>query len=147
MERPCILIDTREQQPLAFSDDVDVETVSLPTGDYSIKGHTDRVTIERKSLPDLWACCGAERERFEAELRRMWEYPVRAVVIEATIDAVLMAVPRGRVRPQTVIRSTIAFQQDHEVPFVWCGDAERAARWVEYALTRVARKASQERAA
>jgi hypothetical protein len=31
--RPRILVDTREQLPLRFSDAVDVETVTLETGD------------------------------------------------------------------------------------------------------------------
>lgn len=147
MDRPCILIDTREQRPLAFSDDVDVEIATLPTGDYSLRGFTDRVVIERKSLPDLWSCCGSERDRFEAELARMRAYPLRAVVIESTIDAVLATIPRGRVQPVTVVRSTIAWSQDYGVPFVWTGNATTAAAWVEYSLCRVARKASRERAA
>lgn len=147
MERPCILIDTREQQPLHFSDAVDVETVTLPTADYSLKGYTDHIVIERKSLPDLWACCGAERERFEGELARLRAFPLRGVIVEASIDQVLGTIPRGRVQPATVIRSTIAWSQDFAVPFVWAGNPTNAAAWVEFALCRVARKASRERAA
>lgn len=147
MERPTILIDTREQRPLAFSDDVDTEIVGLPTGDYSLRGFTDHIVIERKSLPDLWSCCGAERERFEAELARLRAYPLRAVIVEATIDAVLGTIPRGRVQPATVVRSTIAWQADHGVPFIWAGNPTNAAAWTEFALLRVARKASRERAA
>jgi len=147
MDRPCILIDSREQLPLRFSDDVDVEIVGLPTGDYSLRGHTDRVAIERKSLPDLWACAGAERDRFEAELARLRAYQVRAVVIEATIDAVLCTIPRGRVQPATVVRSTIAWSQDYACQFIWSGNATNAAAWTEFALCRIARKSSRERAA
>lgn len=147
MDRPTILIDSREQKPLCFSDAVDVEIVGLPTGDYSLRGHSDLVAIERKAPSDLWACCGAERDRFEAELARLREYPIRAVVIESTIDAVLGTIPRGRVRPETVVRSTIAWSQDYGVPMVWCGRPELAAAWVEYALCRVARKSSREVAA
>ena len=102
--------------------------------------------IERKAPGDLWACCGAERARFETELARLRAYPVRAVVIEANQQTVLAMIPRGRVQPATVIRSTIAWQQDFDVPFVWAGDPRTAAAWVERALTRVVRKA-QERAA
>lgn len=147
MDRPCILIDSREQLPLRFSDDVDTEIVGLPTADYSLRGFSDRVAIERKSLPDLWACAGGERDRFEAELARLREYPIRCVVIESTIDQVLGTIPRGRVQPVTVIRSTIAWQADHGVPFVWAGNPTTAAAWIEYALCRVARKASREVAA
>lgn len=147
MDRPTILIDSREQKPLRFSDDVDTEIVGLPTGDYSLRGHSDHIVIERKALSDLWACCGAERDRFEAELARLAAYPHRCVVIESTIDAVLGTIPRGRVQPATVIRSTIAWSQDFAVPFVWAGNPTNAAAWTEFALLRVARKASRERAA
>jgi len=147
VDRPTILIDSREQKPLRFSDAVDVEIATLPTADYSLRGYTDHIVIERKSLPDLWTCCGSERDRFEAELARLAAYPLRAVVIESTIDAVLGTIPRGRVQPVTVVRSTIAWSQDFAVPFVWTCNPTTAAAWVEYALCRVARKASRERAA
>ena len=145
-ERPTILVDTREQRPLRFSADVDVEVVGLETGDYSVRGFTDVVRFERKAPGDLWMCCGHERARFEAELARLRAYPVRAVVVEATIQEILATMPRGRVKAETVVRSTISWQQDFGCPFVWCGDPRTAAAWVERALTRVVRK-GQEKAA
>ena len=138
--RPTILVDSREQRPLVFSAAVDVQVCTLPAGDYSIAGYSDVIVIERKALGDLWACCGSERERFEAELARLRAWPQRAVVIEATIDRVLGTQPRGRIQPTTVINSTIAWQADFAIPFVWAGSPRNAAAWVERALTRVARK-------
>ena len=68
-----ILIDTREQAPFAFTHEryagTTIEAGTLDTGDYSLAGLTDLVAVERKSLPDLVACLGRERERFERELR------------------------------------------------------------------------------
>ncbi|MBN2196782.1 MAG: hypothetical protein JW751_28510 [Polyangiaceae bacterium] len=145
-DRPVILVDTREQCPLHFSDAVDVEICTLPTGDYSIRGYSDRIVIERKAPGDLWQCTGSERARFEGELARLQAYPLRAVVIESTIDGILATMPRGRVQPRTVIRSTIAWSQDFGIPMVWAGNPQNAACWVEYFLTRIARKA-EERAA
>jgi DNA excision repair protein ERCC-4 len=138
-----ILIDTREQRPLRFSPAVHAERATLPTGDYSLVGYTDRITIERKAPEDLWQCCGRERDRFEAELVRMRNFDHRAVVIEATIDAILMTPPAGRIKPETVIRSTIGWQMDYGIPFVWCGSPRIAAAWVERALTRLPRKAME----
>lgn len=105
--RPVMLIDTREQRPLAFGPDVDTERVTLCTGDYSVTGCTDIARVERKSLPDLVACVGRDRERFENELRRLDAFPVRALVIEATpLDAeapvlarVLATPPPTEIRP------------------------------------------------
>jgi DNA excision repair protein ERCC-4 len=71
MSIPTILVDTREQAPLRFSTSVSVEVATLDTGDYSVAGCTDQVRIERKSLPDLVACVGPERERFLDCCRRL----------------------------------------------------------------------------
>jgi hypothetical protein len=136
-------VDTREQRPLKFSSKVLVEQCGLPFGDYSIQGFTDRAIIERKAPEDLWSCCGSERERFETELARLREYEHRAVVVESTIDAILMTPPRGRVKAATVVHSTIAWQQDFGVPFVWAGSPRNAGAWVERYLTRLLRKAAE----
>jgi ERCC4-type nuclease len=144
---PTVLVDTREQRPLRFSSAVLVERCTLPTGDYSIVGYTDRIVIERKAPEDLWQCCGRGRERFESELARLRDYAIRAVVVEATIDQILATPPAGRIQPATVIRSTISWQQDFAVPFVWAGNPRNAAAWVEYSLLRLPRKEAERKAA
>ena len=69
-----LIVDSREQSPFSFKgpryEDVTVEVGTLTVGDYSLAGLTDKVAVERKSLPDLVACLGRERERFERELQR-----------------------------------------------------------------------------
>lgn len=140
--RPRILVDTREQAPFRFSDAVDVQRATLPTGDYSVAGASDRVAIERKSLPDLVACCGPERERFLDCCRRLQAYPVRAVIVEASIDAVLAHAYRSRLLPQSVIGTTIAIFVDYGVPTIWAGDAHNAANITERLLVRIAKGAA-----
>ncbi len=76
------VIDTREKNPLELSP-LCVERRSLVTGDYTVKGLEHLVAIERKSLSDLLACIGQQRERFEREVQRLLAYPVRALVVEA----------------------------------------------------------------
>lgn len=141
--RPRILIDSREQRPLRFSDHVDIEVATLPTGDYSLAGFTDRVAIERKSLPDLVACVGPERERFMDCCRRLRDYDLCAVVVEAALDDVLAHVYRSRTHPQSVVGTTVAIQVDYGVPTIWAGDARNAANIVERLLTRMWRKAQE----
>lgn len=138
--RPRILIDTREQMPWRFSESVDVETVTLDTGDYSIAGCTDLVRIERKSLPDLVACVGPSRERFEDELRRLEAFPVRALIVEASLEAIAAHAYRSETRPASVIGSLVAWQVDRRLPVVLAGDWESAALVAEKILTRVFRK-------
>lgn len=81
--KPTIIIDTREQTPWTFSR-FPTECGTLPTGDYSIKGLTRLIVVERKSLPDLLGCIGHDRERFTAELQRLRGYRFRLVIIEGT---------------------------------------------------------------
>ena len=49
-----ILIDTREQRPYKF--DIDTVTGTLTTGDYSICGLENYISIERKTIDDLIGC-------------------------------------------------------------------------------------------
>ena len=62
-----IVVDSREQCPFPFTHEryeAQVQPGTLTVGDYSLAGLEDKVAVERKSLPDLVACLGRERERF-----------------------------------------------------------------------------------
>lgn len=90
-----IVVDTREQAPFSFTGHradakkrhrpLVVRTVigTLKTGDYSLLGYEDRITIERKSLADAYSTFSQDRERFERELLRMAKFENSHIVIEA----------------------------------------------------------------
>lgn len=140
--RPTILVDTREQAPLIFSDDVETQRATLPTGDYSIAGHSDRIVFERKSLADLVQCCTSERERFMDQCRRLGGYERAAVVVEACVSDVLAKVYRGNTSPRSVIGTANAIWLDYRVPVFWLMNPDVAARAVERMLVRFARNAA-----
>ncbi len=83
----------------------------LTTGDYSIVGHESRVTVERKSLGDLFTTLGkAGRRRFVAELARLAAFEFAAVVIEAEWSTILLSPPeRSRLDPKTIFHSVAAW--------------------------------------
>lgn len=137
MAKPTILVDTREQRPLVFSEAVSVAVVTLPTGDYSVAGLTDRVAIERKSLADFVACVGPERERFLDCCRRLRDYEFRAIVVEASVEDVLAGAYRSRTRPQSVLGTSIAVFADYGVPTLWAARPKVAANMVERLLVRL----------
>lgn len=141
--RPRILIDTREQAPLRFSANVDTEIASLETGDYSIAGHTARVRLERKSVPDFVACVGPERERFLEQMQRLAKYDVRALVIEGSWEQLSAGAYRSNTRPQSVTGTLLAIVTDYSIPVLLAGDARGAAEVIERMLTRVHRKAGR----
>lgn len=144
--RPTILVDTREQAPLRFSDRVEVQRATLSTGDYSIAGASDLVAIERKSLADLLGCVGRDRERFMDQCRRLRDYEHRALVVEAgTLDVEAHLAThvrhRGTLRPAHVFGTAVALLTDYDVPVVWAGNARLAADFTERFLLRVHRMA------
>ncbi len=135
--RPCIIIDTREQEPWTFAN-LPSEPGTLDSGDYSIRGLEHVVALERKSLPDLLTCCGSERERFVRELIRLRAYPYRAVVCECTLADLEEGDWRSRLLPTQVLGSVASWQARY-VPFVFAGNHDAAGRWAERYLFQVAR--------
>lgn len=107
-EQLTAVVDTREQSPLDLSP-LQVTSGTLATGDYSIRGLESVVAIERKSLPDLIACVGRERERFDREVQRLLACPVRALVVESTWGEIEMGQYRGKVPPNAVIGSLMGW--------------------------------------
>ena len=123
-----IAIDVQEKLPWRFTgfkcdsphSDKDLviptKIQHLRTGDYSIVSMEDRVTIERKSLADLYGTLGNNRERFARELERMREFEFRALVIEATWLTLSTSPPEhSGMNPKSVFRSLIAIAQRYNV--------------------------------
>lgn len=119
-----VVVDTREQAPFDLAP-LQVCRGSLTTGDYSVVGLEDVIAIERKSLSDLVACCGVERDRFERELRRLLAYPVRVVIVEASWSDLKAGDWRSKITPQAVM-SSIAGWCAMGIPFLLCGDRAEA---------------------
>lgn len=120
-----VIIDTREQSPYSFqsfkSDSRDsgrplyIPTAisTLQTGDYSVLGFTDEITIERKSLSDLYGTIGGGRDRFERELERMSSFRIAHVVVECDWLTALKEPPaRTKLSPKTIFRSINAWEQE-----------------------------------
>lgn len=135
-ERPHIVIDQREQMPLAFCDSFTTERVLLAVGDYSLAGATDSVVIERKRNGELQSCCGTDRDRFIAQIERMREYPVRWLVVEASFDDVVLGLSRSNINPLSVLGTIVKFGSDWNIPTMFCGDHRNAALFVERILMR-----------
>lgn len=132
-----VVIDTREQRPLRLAP-LQVEEGTLQTGDYSVLGLEDEISLERKSLDDFLACCGRERERFERELMRMLAYPVRGVFIEATMADISMGEWRSKISPKAV-KASIHSWRAQGIPIYLCGDHRGVADAVRYQLYYAAR--------
>ena len=145
---PTIIIDSREQNPLDFPT-LPATVGTLDTGDYSIVGLTHLVAVERKSIDDLLACIGRERERFKRELQRLRAYRFRLLVVEADaadLDAGLSggAPWRSTLKAAHVVGSLAAWTAQYGLPIWLAGDHAGAGRFVERYLYQCARTLATE---
>jgi len=142
MEGVVIAIDTREQEPYGF-DPSRVATVrrALPAGDYSLAGRETDVAIERKTLEDFVSTALHARERFARELRRLASYDFACVVVEASMEDVLLHRYRSAAHPNAVFGAMLSILVDHRVPVFFCGDRQVACRFVEDLLALYHRRA------
>lgn len=128
---PRIVIDTREQTPLPFRRYQTV-TGTLTTGDYSVDGLEELFAVERKSVPDLVACCsGPNRERFERELHRLRGFRFKRLLVVGCRAEVGQHRYRSNLAPQAVLSTLWAFEARYDCPVVWEPHPEEAGRIVE----------------
>lgn len=138
IEHLTAIIDAREQMPCRL-DPLMSERGTLATGDYSLVGFENQIAIERKSLPDLVACCGVERERFEREIQRLLAYPSRAIVVEATWAMIEAGGWRSKLQPSHVMGSVLGWI-DAGVPVLLVRDHEAAGKAIARLLFIAARR-------
>lgn len=86
------------------------ELHSVGFADYSLQGYQSRLSIERKSLSDLYATLSTRRQRFEAEIKRLHEDCLFAsVVVEADLGQILNYRETG-LNPASVIGTITAWK-------------------------------------
>lgn len=120
-----VVRDTREQHPWGFTEIftgsglrrkpvlIRIVEKALSAGDYSIEGFEDKVAIERKSLEDLFNCCGGDRVRFEQQVKRLHEtIELPYLMVEGDWSAIARWTGRGA-NPQSVIGTRISWEQKY----------------------------------
>lgn len=140
--KPYVLIDTREQRPLRFAPELEVDcgTASLPAGDYSVRGFTHLIALERKSIADLVQTLSHGRERFENELDLLAAYRWKAILIEGDQVDIEGHAYRSNMLPKSVLGSLRAFYWRWGVPHFWCSDPRGAAEHVAWCARRLVEK-------
>ena len=140
-ERIKVIIDTREQLPYSF-DDEKVEAVpkKLGAGDYSLEGYEDRVAVERKTMDDFVNSVVHGRKRFYKELRKLAEYELACVVIEASLAEIHDGLYISAAHPNAVFGSAVSITVDFGVPVFFCSSRQLACRFTQAFLIRAHRK-------
>jgi ERCC4-type nuclease len=102
-----LIQDTREQKPVFKNDDTVIDQC-LKTGDYSVLGFEDQVTIERKSVSDLYG--SIKRKHFEARIRKMKEMSWAGLMIEGSEDKVMRGIDYGETKPKQVYGALTSYE-------------------------------------
>lgn len=147
-----IVCDSREQLPLPLAETARTTGLPFPArrgtlaqGDYAVEGAEDLALIERKSLPDLIACIGFERARFERALARMAEscrYPI--LLVEGSTAEVLQHRYRSRIHPSAVIGSLSSWVLDHRIRVIFTGSREASAHFALRSFAAALRRLARE---
>jgi len=127
-EMVTAIIDTREQLPVDL-DPLQSVVRTLDLADYSWVGGEHIYRIERKSLTDLLACVGRERERFDRECERLRAYETRCIVVESTWPELEAGGWRSLITPKQAIGSCLGWAA-MGIPIIMAGDHERAGRYI-----------------
>jgi hypothetical protein len=128
---PVLVVDTREQEPLAFERLAWVRG-TLTTGDYSVAGLQDLFSVERKTVSDLVGCCmGDNRERFERELHRLRGYRFKRLLLVGSEAEILASQYHSNIKPNAVLATLYAFEVRYDLPVVFVPTAQAGASLVE----------------
>lgn len=143
-----ILIDTCEQRPYTFSRwKAYCVRDTLKTGDYSVLGYQDHITVERKSLNDFYRSIGAERSRVLRSIRRMTSYQCRLLVVESSATSVFHPEDdkHTKLHKNSVWGSVTSILCDFGVP-VFLADTRKIGEEITYRfLKRSLRRLQQHR--
>jgi ERCC4-type nuclease len=138
---PVIIVDVQEKLPLTRyfnAAEVQVEVTHLETGDYSVKGATHLLAIERKSLPDLISCTTGERERFMDQMRRLKNYRCKFLIVEADEQDIADGIYDSRVAPASVLGTLMTVQVRWGICVIHALGQKDAARRVSWICRKVA---------
>jgi len=120
-----IVVDTREQTPLEFSQDYIERTTrtKLEYGDYSAR-HNGRICpmfFERKSLSDLFGTMGKGNKRFRAEVARCFaDGKQMTIIIEKPLESVWRGYKRSMLSGKQVTRTLFTLFVKYDINFVFC---------------------------
>lgn len=143
MEKIRLIIDNREQLPWGLSTDLfTVERGTLRTGDYSVRGLTDQIALERKTLGDCVNTVIHDWTRFRKELYRLAAIDHTAFVVEATVADILDKRYESDADPLSVLGRLNSIMLDHGVPVVFAGSRAVAETFAERWLIQAYKKCS-----
>jgi ERCC4-type nuclease len=146
--KPVALVDTREKYPFDFSRFrnwiSDTKSHALKVGDYSVEGMENLLVLERKTLTDLITTVIQERKRFFKQCEKMTKYRWRALLIEASYEAIKTPYDYDEyntlAHPNAVSGTLDALEASYGIPVIYTSRyrplaEEKAASWLSKHFT------------
>jgi len=136
-----VIVDTREKIPMKFNKSkycAGSIVEKLDSGDYSLWGLEDLVTLERKMTVSELAQ-NIMQDRFHRELDRLTEYEHAIVLCEFSFNDLLKfpynsglpksTMKRIRVKGEFLQRKVLEITLDYGIPVHYAGNAENAKKY------------------
>lgn len=140
-----IIVDTREQQPWSF-DNYTKAHKKLDTGDYSIEGLENILTIERKKSSSEFATNIVE-SRFKDVIMRLSQFKYSFLLLEFDLEDLLIypigsTVPKkmwGQVKitPAFLVKNILELQLNHNIKIIFCGNPTNAEKMAEFIFKKI----------
>lgn len=140
-----IIVDTREQQPWSFDHYAKAHR-KLDTGDYSIEGLENIITIERKKSSSEFATNIIE-SRFKDVIMRLSQFKYSFLLLEFNLEDLLIypigsTVPKKmwdkvKVTPAFLIKNILELQLNHNIKVIFCGNASNAEKIAEFIFKKI----------
>jgi ERCC4-type nuclease len=139
--KPHVIVDTRENPGYNFERFSNwiggIVRRALPTGDYSIVGLENKITVERKTLEDLVITLTHNRERFIRECERLLAFERKLIIVEASLSDIKSPYEYAQAaHPNSVLGSLIAIKAKYEIEICFLCSAELAEEYVASFLSK-----------
>lgn len=123
-----ILRDTREKENKGWifsEDNFRTEDVTLPTGDYTIKGYENDFIIERKACISEFAS-NITQDRFFKELGRFDSFKWAFLILEFQLSDIMVwpvgsGVPNPKIQSKFILKRLNEFQIHWNVKIIFAG--------------------------
>lgn len=140
-DRITLIVDTSEQLPWTFDSTLfNVIRKKLVTGDVSVMGLEDVLSIERKSLGDCVNTVIHGWTRFRRELYRLAAMDHPLMIVEGSVEDILAKKYESDAEPLSVLGRLNSIMIDHGIPVVFAGTRAIAETFAERWLIQTVQK-------
>jgi len=141
-----LVVDTNEQLPLFishgsitkqyYSGDLICTRQSLYLGDYSIKGFESKITIEWKTISDLYSSLFSDSKREWNKLSEISKFEHKFLVIEGLESEVLKYQDFSKVNPNSMRGRLADIRLRLRIPIYYADGRLGAEKFILYHLTK-----------